>query len=249
MTRIDPTAAAGFGSAAAVYERARPSYPPEASDWLVARTGVGLGDTIVDLAAGTGKLTRLLAPIGARLVAVEPVPEMRALIGVGDVLDGTAEAIPLADRSVDLVAVAQAFHWFDLDRALPEIHRVLRPGGALGLVWNMRDLDAPLQRGIEDLLAPLRGRLSAQREGRWRAPLAASPLFGDAETAEFRYEQSVTREDVADRVASTSFVAAMGEEERQQVLQEVRALVGDRDEPFPFPYVTEVHVVRASIEG
>jgi SAM-dependent methyltransferase len=243
MTRIDPIAATGFGSAADVYDRARPSYPPEAVDWLLARTGIGLGDTIIDLGAGTGKLTRLLAPSGANVVAVEPIPEMRALIGVGRVIEGTAEAIPLADGSAALVTVAQAFHWFDLDRALPEIHRVLRPGGALALVWNMRDLENPVQRGVEELLAPYRGRLvAAQREGRWRGPLAASPLFGELETAEFRYEQQFTTEDLVDRVSSTSFVAAMTEEDRRPLLDQVRALVAGREEPFAFPYVTEVLV-------
>jgi SAM-dependent methyltransferase len=146
----------------------------------------------------------------------------------------------LDDGSAALVTVAQAFHWFDLDRALPEIHRVLRPGGALALVWNMRDLDDPVQRGVEDLLAPLRGRVAVQREGKWRAPLAASPLFGDLETAEFRYEQQFTVDDLVDRVSSTSFVAAMAEEERRPLLDQVRALAEGRDEPFPFPYVTEV---------
>ena len=242
MTRIDPVAAAGFGSAAEVYERARPSYPPEAVDWLLARTGVGPGDTIVDLGAGTGKLTRLLAPSGARVVAVEPIAEMRALIDVGEVMDGTAEAIPLADGSAALVTVAQAFHWFDLDRALPEIHRVLRPGAALALVWNMRDLEDPVQRRAEELLAPLRGSLTAQREGKWRGPLAASELFGEPETAEFRNEQQFTVEDLVDRVASTSFVAAMAETERRPLLDRVRGLVPARDEPFPFSYVTEVRL-------
>ena len=240
MTRIDPVAAAGFGSAAEVYERARPSYPPEAIDWLFARTGVGEGDTIVDLGAGTGKLTRLLAPRGARVIAVEPIPEMRALIGAAEAIDGTAEAIPLDDGSAALVTVAQAFHWFDLDRALPEIHRVLRPGGALALVWNMRDLEDPVQRGVEELLAPLRGRVTAQREGKWREPFAASPLFGQPETAEFRHEQQFTVDDLVDRVSSTSFVAAMTEDERRPLLDQVRALADGRDEPFPFPYLTEV---------
>jgi SAM-dependent methyltransferase len=240
VSRIDPVAAAGFGSAADVYERARPSYPAEAIDWLLTRTGVGLGDTIVDLGAGTGKLTRLLEPSGARVVAVEPIPEMRALIGVGEVMDGTAESIPLDDASASLVTAAQAFHWFDLDRALPEIHRVLRPGGHVALVWNMRDLDDPVQRGVEELLAGHRGRLTAQREGRWRAPFAASPLFGDIESAEFRYEQLFTADDLVARVSSTSFVAALDEEERRPLLADVRALVAGREEPFPFPYVTEV---------
>jgi SAM-dependent methyltransferase len=242
VTRIDPVAAAGFASAAEVYERARPSYPEDAIDWLFEQTGVGAGDTVVDLGAGTGKLTRLLVRSGARIVAVEPIPEMRALIGVGEVVDGTAEDIPLPDGSAALVTVAQAFHWFDHDRALPEIHRVIRPGGFLALVWNMRDTADPVQGGIEDLLTQYRGPLPAQREGKWRAPLAASRLFGEIRSATFRYEQMFTADDLADRVASTSFVAAMSEEERLPLLAQVRELVAGRDEPFPFPYVTEVSV-------
>jgi SAM-dependent methyltransferase len=197
---------------------------------------------IVDLGAGTGKLTRLLVPSGARVIAVEPIAEMRAHIDVGEAIEGTAEAIPLPDGSAALVTVAQAFHWFDHDLALPEIHRVLRPGGSLGLVWNMRDLDDPVQRGVEDLLTPFRCRRSAQREGKWRAPLRASPLFGEPETAEFRYEQQFTARDLQDRVASTSFVAAMSEDERRPLLDQVRVLVADRAEPFRFPYLTEVIV-------
>ena len=242
MRAIDPVAAAGFARAAGVYDRARPSYPQEAIDWLVARTGLGPGRTVADVGAGTGKLTRLLVPTGARVLAVEPVAEMRALIGAGEVLEGTAEELPLGDGAVDVVTVAQAFHWFDHDRALPELHRVLRPGGSLALFWNMRDLTNPLQRGVEDLLAEHRGNLTPQREGRWRAPLAASPLFGEEERAEFRHEQAFTTEDLCERVASTSFVAAMPAEERAALLERVRALTVELEEPFAFPYETEVQL-------
>jgi SAM-dependent methyltransferase len=243
VTRLDRVAAAGFGSAAEVYERARPSYPQEAVDWLVSRTGLAPGRAVADVGAGTGKLTRLLAATGARVVAVEPVAEMRVLITGVEVLDGTAEALPLADASVDVVAVAQAFHWFDHDRALPELHRVLRPGGWLALLWNSRDLDHPIQRRVEALLAPLRGdKVVAQHEGRWRAPLAASPLFGEGETRVFPNEQLYTTDDLCDRVASTSFVAAMGPAEREALLGHVRQLTAGVAEPFRFPYRAEVHL-------
>jgi SAM-dependent methyltransferase len=240
VSSIDPTAAAGFGRAADVYERARPSYPAEAVDWLVSRTGLGPGRTVVDVGAGTGKLTRLLVGSGARVVAVEPVAEMRALIGEVEAVDGTAEELPFADGTVDVVTVAQAFHWFDHARALPELHRVLRPGGWLALVWNMRDLDDPLQRGVEDLLRPYRGDLVPQRQGAWRAPLAESKLFGPEEAGFFRIEQQFTVQDLRDRVASTSFVAVLPEEQRAALLERVAALASSRDEPFSFPYETEV---------
>jgi SAM-dependent methyltransferase len=243
---VHPSAAAGFASGADVYERARPSYPQDAIDWLVARTGLGPGRTVVDLGAGTGKLTRLLLPTGARVVAVEPIEEMRAHIVGAEVLDGTAEAIPLPAASADVVTVAQALHWFDQDRALPEIHRVLRPGGQLVLVWNMRDLDDPLQRDVEELLGPVRKDVPGQILGAWREPLSRSPLFRPAEVGEFKYEQLFTTDDLCDRVASTSFVAALPPVDRDELLVRVRALTHGVDEPFPFPYKTEVHVIPRS---
>ena len=134
---VNPVAAAGFGRAADVYERSRPSYPADAVARLVSELDIRAGRRVLDLAAGTGKLTRLLAEHGAELVAVEPSAAMReafvsVLPGV-PVHEGTAEKIPLADTSVDAVVVAQAFHWFDAPRALVEIARVLRPVGGLAL--------------------------------------------------------------------------------------------------------------------
>jgi SAM-dependent methyltransferase len=243
---IHPSAAVGFASAADLYERARPSYPQEAVDWLVAQTGLGSGSTVVDLGAGTGKLTRLLLPTGARVIAVEPIPEMRAHIEGAEVLDGTAEAIPLPDASADVVTVAQAFHWFDYDRALPEIHRVLRKDGQLVLVWNMRDLDDPVQREVEDLLRPVRSYMPGQVQGVWREPLAATALFGEPTVREFTYAQQFTTDDLCDRVASTSFIAAMPAVERDALLARVRAITYGLAEPFAFPYKTEVHLIPRS---
>jgi SAM-dependent methyltransferase len=244
---VHPLAAAGFAAAAEVYERARPSYPQEAVDWIVERANLGPGRVVVDLAAGTGKLTRLLVPSGAEVVAVEPVPEMRAkleeVVAGVEALYGTAERLPFADGSVDVVTVAQAFHWFDHERALAELHRVLRPDGLLLLVWNSRDLDDPLQRELEALLAPLRDGPPAQEEAAWRAPLDDSVLFGAVETRRFRYEQAFTPQDLVDRVHSTSFVAAMRPADRDELLVRVRALTHGLPEPFAFPYLTEVHTI------
>jgi SAM-dependent methyltransferase len=243
VSRVDPVAAAGFASAAEVYERARPSYPDEAVAWIVSRTGIGSGSTVLDVGAGTGKLTRLLLPSGAQVIAVEPIAEMRALIGGVEAVDGTAEELPFADESADVVTVAQAFHWFDFERALAEIHRVLRPDGLLVLVWNSRDLDDPLQREVEDLLAPRRADVPVQEAGVWREPVARSQLFDEPDLRTFAYEQRFTADDLCDRVASTSFVAAMPAVERDALLARVRALTHGREEPFSFPYKTEVHVL------
>jgi SAM-dependent methyltransferase len=240
---IHPSAAVGFARAADVYERARPSYPQEAIDWLVAQTGLGPGQTVVDLGAGTGKLTRLLIPTGARVIAVEPIAEMRAHIEGCEVVDGAAEAIPLPDASADVVTVAQALHWFDQERALPEIHRVLRASGSLVLFWNMRDLDDPVQRGVEELLGTIRREVPGQIAGEWREPLERSDLFGPARVGEFTIEQQFTTDDLCDRVASTSFVAALPAVDREELLVRVRALTHGLAEPFAFPYKTEVHLI------
>ena len=182
---------------------------------------------MVDLAAGTGKLTSPLLATGAEVVAVEPVAEMRAALPVGArALDGTAEELPLNTGSADAVAVAQAFHWFDGDAALAEIHRVLRPGGALALVWNRRRMDEPLNQAIEELIAPYRGHMSTFRTGAWRAAFERTKLFGPLEERAFANEQSLDADGLVDRVASISFIATLDEKEGTEVLRHVRALAG-----------------------
>jgi SAM-dependent methyltransferase len=246
LSRVHPTAAAGFAQAAEVYERARPSYPADAVSWLAERCGLGPGRTVVDVGAGTGKLTRLLPATGARVIAVEPIAEMRALIEGVEALDGTAEALPFADGSVDAIVVAQAFHWFDHQAALAEFHRVLAPDGRLGLIWNSRDLEDPLQAELDVLLKPQRRRVADQQSGAWRPPLEASLLFGPVEERSFPFAQSFTTDDLCERVASTSFVAAASPDDREELLARVRSLTVGVDEPFPFRYRTEVYVVPRS---
>jgi SAM-dependent methyltransferase len=249
VDQVHPVAAAGFSAAADVYERARPSYPPEAVEWLAQRVDLRAGRTVVDVGAGTGKLTRLLVPTGAHVVAVEPLPAMLAKLiestPDAEAILGTAEQLPLPDASADVVTVAQALHWFDQTLALPEFRRVLRPAGAVALVWNSRDLEDPLQLALGRVLEPARNRVPAQRDNVWRAPFERSPLFGPLEVRRFPFEQQFTTDDLCDRVSSTSFVAAMTPGEREELLVSVRALVADVPEPFPFRYITEIFVAEA----
>jgi SAM-dependent methyltransferase len=223
-----PSAAtAGYARAVAAYRRGRPGYPQAAVDFLAARLHLGPGRTLVDLAAGTGKLTSPLLATGAEVVAVEPVAEMRAALPAGArALDGTAEELPLPSASADAVAVAQAFHWFDGDAALAEIHRVLRPGGALALVWNRRRMDEPLNQAIEELVTPYRGRTSTFHTRAWRAAFERTKLFGPLEERVFPNEQSLDADQLVDRVASISFIATLDDKERTNVLRAVRALAG-----------------------
>ncbi|GAB2581560.1 hypothetical protein GCM10027168_12860 [Streptomyces capparidis] len=144
--------AASFGAAAAAYERGRPPYPPEAVAWLVPEDA----RRVVDLGAGTGKLTRALRAPGREVVAVEPSPGMREqfsrVLPDVPVLAGAGESVPLPDSSVDALVCAQAWHWVDPERAIPEAARVLRPGGRLGLVWNTRDVSVPWVAELDRVL-------------------------------------------------------------------------------------------------
>jgi SAM-dependent methyltransferase len=229
-------AARGFGLAADLYERGRPDYPGPAIAWLVDRLGLRPGRTVVDLAAGTGKLTRLLLPSGADVIAVEPIAEMRALIRGARAIEGTAEAIPLPDASADAVTVGQAFHWFRDAEALAEIHRVLRRGGGLGLIWNTRDETDPVQAAVSEIIEPL-GRGTPRRHKRdW------ARVIGAHETAAFPHEQVVDEDGLVERFLSISFVAAAPLEGRADVEARLRALGREHGAPIRLPYVTEVYV-------
>ena len=239
MSAIHPTAAAGFSAAAEVYERARPGYPDEAVAWLAERLGIRPGRDVLDLAAGTGKLTRQLVPLGARIVAVEPLDAMRAELeravpGV-EALAGTAEVIPLPDDSVDAVTCAQAFHWFRADEAVREIRRVLRPGGGLALLWNGRDLDDPVHARVDELLAPHRPEFPSGEE-HWRA------VFGPIEHRTWRHVHHLTLDGYVDRVASTSVVAAMAAAQRREFLSDVRDALSDFGGPLDVGYLTDVYL-------
>lgn len=243
---IHQEARRGFQAGASAYERGRPSYPGEVIEWLIGRLGLKPGRVVLDVGAGTGKLTRELVASGAEILAVEPVPAMRAVLGEAvpgaRVLDGTAEALPVPDESADAITVAQAFHWFDVPRTLAEFHRVLRGGGRFALIWNRRRLDQPLQREIHAIIDPYRGDTPSHGRGEWREPVASSGLFAPVDEVELPYEQELGVEGVVDRVASTSFIAALDERERAGVVGRVRELASGWAEPLRLGYTTEAYI-------
>jgi len=241
---MHPVAAEGFRRAANAYQRGRPAYPAEAVAWLVEALRIGPGTAVVDVSAGTGKFTAQLVPTGATIIAVEPVDTMRATL-IADLptvtaLPGTAEGLPLATASADAIVVAQAFHWFNAPVALREFHRVLRPGGRLGVIWNERDTTVDWPRELDEIVEPFRRGAPHPRSQR---DVDLGDLFGPPVRADLSHVQSVDIEGLRDRVASMSFIAVLADDERAKVLDRVAALAASHPatagrKVFPIPYRT-----------
>jgi len=221
--QADPTPdwAHSFGGVVDAYDRARPTYPAEAAAWLVGRQAA----TVLELGAGTGKLTAQLVALGHDVLATDPdramldrlernLPDVRTVVA-------HAEELPLADCAYDVTIAAQAFHWFDLDRALPEIARVLKPGGRLSLVWNQRDESIPWVRRLGTLIG------TQDQLDEPAGAIADSGLFGEVEDAQFKHWQQVDRKSIQDLVLSRSNVAVLDADGRAAKLAEVLAFYDD----------------------
>lgn len=247
MSDVHPAAATGYARAARTYAGGRPDYPAALQDWLTGPLGLGPGRVAVDLGAGTGKFTARLAATGARVIAVEPVAAMRTelaarLPGV-EAIEGRAQAIPLPDASVDALTCAQAFHWFATPEALAEIARVLRPGGRLGLIWNIRDERRPWVAGLTRIMEVHEGDAPRFHTGAWRQ-VFPHPQFPTLEEVLFDHEQVGPFDSVVvDRVMSVSFIASLPAAEQARVRAQIDALAdGDPDlaqrGTVRFPYRT-----------
>lgn len=247
MSELQHPDARSFDTVAALYERRRPAYPADAIRWLVEELRIDRSSVVLDLGAGTGKLTRALVPHAARVIAVEPGPAMLAelerVVPGAEPLVGAAEAIPLPDASVDAVTCGQSFHWFRPDEAVPEILRVLRPGGALGLIWNLRDYADEFQQEVTALLDPL---VPPERKAMPHsvAALVERHAIGEVTKRVFPFHDRLDQEGVVERMASTSFVAAAPESERDEFLSKLQGAVARRGGVVAFRYTTEVYVVR-----
>lgn len=213
--------ARSFGSAVDAYDRGRPTYPREAVEWLVGQDAA----TVLELGAGTGKLTEQLVALGHDVWATDPDEAMldvlRAKLPDTRATAASAEELPVPDRSVDVVVAAQCFHWFDLERALPEIARVLRPGGHVAVVWNYRDERIPWVRKLGAII-----ETQEQFQGP-AEPLVQSSLFGFVDDASFKHWQEVNRDTIGDLVLSRSNVSTLDEEAREAKLAEVLAFYDD----------------------
>ncbi|HET7851082.1 MAG TPA: class I SAM-dependent methyltransferase [Pseudolabrys sp.] len=247
---IHRAAADGYALSADLYARGRPEYPEEILAWLCDSLALRSGRVAIDLGAGSGKFTGYLLRTGASVIAVEPVPQMLEKLALAwpDVARhrGTAEAIPLPDGSADAVVCAQAFHWFANAAALTEIHRVLKPGGRLGLIWNVRDASVGWVKQLNAIFDRREGDTPRYASGGWaRAfPFAG---FGPMRAAHFRHGHTGTADDVIiNRVRSTSFIAALPADEEAKVVAQVRSLIDATPElkgrdVVTMPYVTDAY--------
>ena len=249
---MDPVAASGFGADPERYDRGRPSYPQPAVDWMLDELGIHPGARVVDLAAGTGKMTRLLATRGFDLVAVEPVEAMATVLRrhLPDIplIMAPAEDLPFDDAGIDAVVVAQAFHWFDPDAAWAELARIIRPGGGVGLMWNVRDRSVPWIDAVWSVMDSVEKRAPwRDHEGDPLDGLRNRPGFGALRDAEFDHVHSSDLDAFLDRFASVSHVAVLAEETRSRIIADVKSILDDHPEAFDgstlqVPYRTEVYV-------
>jgi SAM-dependent methyltransferase len=231
---IHHSAAAGYKTGADTYVRGRPDYPPQVADWLTGVLGLNKDTAVIDLGAGTGKFTARLVATGAQVIAVEPVAQMLEKLSQAFpqvlAVNGTATDLPLPDASVDVVVCAQAFHWFASAQALDEIARVLKPGGRLGLVWNLRDTRVGWVPKLDAIVNALQGDTPRYYTGAWRQ-VFPHPAFGPLQGQRFSHGHTGSPEDVIfNRVRSTSFIAALPEAERAKVDEQIRAMIADEPE-------------------
>ena len=245
----------GFASGADRYERARPGYSDEATEHVLAALGIGPTTRVLDIGAGTGKLTRLLVATGASVVASEPSESMRTTFA--KVVHGTpqvaatAEHLPFSVNSFDAVTVAQAFHWFDAPRALAECARILRPGGGLALVWNERDESDPVVAELTriskwDVHQPYPVGMD------FGSVIDASGAFGPVDRTVFRFTQKLDRETFVEQVESRSYIAVLPEDRRRAILDDVTALAAGLSEPILMPYIADTfctHIIGTGRPG
>ncbi|HMF04940.1 MAG TPA: methyltransferase domain-containing protein [Acidimicrobiia bacterium] len=227
---VHEVAEEGFGREAATYERVRPSYPADAVAWLADNLRIQPDRTVLDLAAGTGKLTRLLAPLGATLFAAEPVDGMRGAFAASvrgvPLVAAIAELLPVATASLDAITVAQAFHWFDAERAFDEFARALRPGGRIGLIWNARDRSQDWVNEVWSIMDRVEKRAPWRDHEHWRDSALGNRFgFGPLHTETFRHAQEITPDGVIERIMSVSHVAVLPPAERERVLDDVRRVL------------------------
>ncbi|HEY7222727.1 MAG TPA: class I SAM-dependent methyltransferase [Micromonosporaceae bacterium] len=241
--------ALSFGPAAALYDATRPSYPREAVDWALAPLGSG-PSRVADIGAGTGIMTRVLLEAGHHVLAVEPDPLMRERLvrstpGVTAV-EGSAEAVPLPDASLDAAVAAQSYHWFDKQRAHAELARVIRPGGVFAAIWNIRDASEPWVAQYTRIVEGDRGHIDQDHGVYDHGGFAYGPRFSEVERATFRHSSQHTPESLVRLLQSRSYYLRAAPEQQRELEREVVSLTRTHPDlagraSFELRYATEVY--------
>jgi SAM-dependent methyltransferase len=250
---VETSARVGFQRAADRYERSRPEVPPAAIEALVRSLGISPKSVVLELGAGTGKLTRLLAPRTGLYIPLEPLAAMRGqfrhALPNGPLVAGIAEKLPIHDSRIDSIVAAQAFHWFDIPRAMEEMHRVLRPGGTVGLLWNARDESVDWVHRATEILDRYEDRTPRYRRGAWRQAWDRCPGFGPLEKLSFPFVQRLDRRTAIERFTSVSFIASLDDLRFAEVETALKDLLdthpqtAGRDE-IELPHKCELYISR-----
>lgn len=252
---IHPKAEAGYSNESDAYHRGRPEYPIAIGKWMRKALKLAADSHIIELGAGTGKFTKSMIAEGFAVTAVEPVAGMREILlqhyPSAKILDGTAEATNTPAASADAVVAAQAFHWFSSEATLSECARILKPRGWLVLLWNVRDNSVGWVQEFDCIIDAYAGSTPRFKNGKWKKPFTVSNLFGPLQQQSFAHVQFVTVETMVDRALSTSFIAVLPADEKENITQKIRSMFGRHagisgSKTFPLPYHTQIYCCQRS---
>ncbi len=248
---LHPAAQKGFSSAAELYQQVRPDYPQDIVNWLQHQLKLGEKSQVIDLGSGTGKFLPYLQQITSHITAIEPIAEMLAQLQQAypeiQTLQATSENLPVAANSMDAVICAQSFHWFANLETLQQIHQVLKPSGHLALIWNQRDISVDWVKALADLIEPLEGNTPRYHSEKWKNVFEQQSLFQLENVQTFQQQHVGTVENVVSkRLLSTSFIAALPEQEQQQLKTLFEQIVFSYTGQYPqdeiaFPYLTHAY--------
>lgn len=252
---LHPAAENGFSSAAELYQQVRPNYPQAIVTWLKDELNIHPDAVAIDLGSGTGKFLHYLKQVTSNIIAVEPIPAMLEQLKIVHpevkTLQASSHQIAQSTHSVDAILCAQSFHWFAERQTLQEMHRLLKPQGHLGLVWNQRDISVDWVKALADYIAPFESDTPRFHSNQWQNVFQQQELFEFQSLSTFTQHQVGSVEQVVSkRLLSTSFIAAMSAADQAKMKTAFESIVFEHTGLMPhdevsFPYITYAYHYRA----